>query len=78
MKLKITVDDGPTSLTTVSYTFDTLFFNFSPQNGGSPDVGGNNWPLRGGKFSLWEGGTRVPAFVYSKTHLARTGYTTNE
>merc|ERR1719198_2167739 len=40
---------------------DTLIFMTS-DNGGNQG-GGNNWPLRGAKFSNWEGGIRVPAFV---------------
>jgi arylsulfatase I/J len=36
---------------------------FSGDNGGYLNNGGNNTPFRGAKFSDFEGGTRVPAFV---------------
>ncbi|CAM9787282.1 unnamed protein product [Hapterophycus canaliculatus] len=38
-------------------------------NGGCPSDGGSNLPLRGVKMSNWEGGTKVPAFVYSPSHI---------
>ncbi|KAM7315647.1 arylsulfatase B-like [Ixodes scapularis] len=48
---------------------------FSSDNGGSPfglfSNRGFNWPLRGAKANLWEGGVRVPAFVWSSKFLKK-------
>jgi arylsulfatase A-like enzyme len=45
--------------------FDNSYFIFLSDNGGNPTSGGNNYPLRGLKDTLFEGGVRTPAFVYS-------------
>ena len=44
---------------------DNTYIIFASDNGGCPTAGARNAPLRGTKGSLFEGGVRVEAFVYS-------------
>ena len=48
------------------------------QNGGPTFIAANNLPLRGAKTTLWEGGTKGAAFVYSETLLKKTRYVNTE
>ncbi|XP_013378581.1 arylsulfatase I-like [Lingula anatina] len=56
---------------------DNTVIVFSSDNGGAPDVGADNGPYRGIKGSLWEGGIKVPAFVWSKL-LQKPGRTARD
>ena len=42
---------------------DSTFLVVTSDNGGCPSDGSNNYPLRGGKFDVFEGGYRVPCVV---------------
>ena len=57
---------------------DNTYFIFTSDNGGCYDSGGRNGPLKGNKGSLFEGGTKVDALVYSaalKSSQQGTSYT---
>ena len=46
---------------------DNTLVVLASDNGGCPAYGGSNFPYRGYKHTLFEGGVRTPALVYSKS-----------
>ncbi|KAL8592863.1 hypothetical protein ACOMHN_050691 [Nucella lapillus] len=54
---------------------DNLIMMFTTDNGGPIKLGSTNWPLRGSKITLWEGGTRGVTLLHSATHLPDAPYT---
>ena len=49
--------------------YDNTVIVFFSDNGGLIQYGANNWPLRGQKSTLFEGGTRTPAFIHSPRYF---------
>ena len=56
--------------------YDNSVMLVMSDNGGCPYSGGYNYPLRGAKQYLWEGGIRVNAFVHSPMLARRARGTT--
>eukprot|EP00004_Rigifila_ramosa_P021187 TRINITY_DN5593_c0_g1_i1.p1 TRINITY_DN5593_c0_g1~~TRINITY_DN5593_c0_g1_i1.p1 ORF type:complete len:454 (+),score=87.97 TRINITY_DN5593_c0_g1_i1:23-1363(+) len=64
--LVVGIDEAIANVTDALRTYgllDNTIVVLTSDNGGSPSVGGYNYPLRGGKTSFWEGGVRSAAFV---------------
>ena len=59
---------------------DNSIIIFASDNGGLPgsNGGANNLPLRGGKNSWFEGGVKVPSFIYSPLFDATVTGSDNE
>lgn len=49
--------------------WSSTVFAFTADNGGPPYVANSNWPMRGGKWTMWEGGTHLVGFVHSAARL---------
>lgn len=47
---------------------DTVLL-FTADNGGPPYVANSNWPMRGGKWTSWEGGTHITGLMHSPSRL---------
>lgn len=60
------INDIYNKLDTLGLLNDTLIF-FTSDNGGACAAGSQNYPLRGCKDTLFEGGQRVRSFVYGKS-----------
>ena len=63
------VEDVTAALRRTNQYRDTVIV-FMSDNGGAEK--GSNWPLRGGKNSVWEGGTRSVTFVHYPRYLCRS------
>lgn len=56
---------------------DNTVIVFISDNGGDVNFGASNFPLRGNKGNLWEGGVKSVGFVYGPKYLPSSGHKYN-
>nr|XP_006821176.1 PREDICTED: arylsulfatase J-like [Saccoglossus kowalevskii] len=57
--------------------WDDTIFVFLSDNGGDAGFAGSNYPFRGNKATMWEGGVKVPGFIHGSM-LKNPGSVNNE
>ena len=73
------VDEGIDDITQLlqeKNMLDNTIIIFTTDNGGQTQSGSSNWPLRGGKQTVFEGGVRGTAFVWG-ANLPKLNYDNN-
>ena len=68
------IDEGVGQLVDLLRTrgvLDNTVIAYSVDNGGVPYAGALNYPVRGAKTTVYEGGVRVPGFIYAPRHLGK-------
>lgn len=66
MAMMSTIDSSVANITAAlkrTGHWNSTLFVWASDNGSPVNVGGSNWPYKGGKGSNWEGGVRMPALL---------------
>ncbi|XP_019860668.1 PREDICTED: arylsulfatase B-like [Amphimedon queenslandica] len=77
--MMLALDEGISNITSLLQTkglLDDTIIILTTDNGGQTALGSSNWPLRGNKATVFEGGVRGISFVWS-TKLRKSNYDNN-
>ena len=77
LSFKEGVDEGVgriTNLLEEKKMLENTIIIFSSDNGGVPYAGAFNYPFRGGKATLYEGGVRSAGFIHAPTFFPPGGF----
>ena len=78
--LLVAADEGMANITKIlreKNLLENTIIIFTTDNGGQTKKGSSNWPLRGGKNTVFEGGVRGTAYVWG-ANLPKLNYDNNQ